>query len=408
MRRLLVSVAFLAALLIAPSAALALDPPANAAAPAATNRSLPVVTWTDRASRDHLQRLPRRCGLRHCTRRSLRHRSDRSRPGIGSFTDTTVTLQGSYCYFVEADDGSSAPRTRATPGHLTTPRRRSSPVVDIDRRQWVRAVHGDQRDGDRQPRAGHAVGQRPPFAVHAARQRRTVRAGEFEHYRDGCGRKRGDRRCPSRGTSCDPDRPPAPRLEITTDPGPAEGDAQLGLRHGCRRAGDGLSRARQGAAGPERPERSPPDATSLVFGNLQVDATYEYSLSAKDACGESAPSVRLVRLNDTSPPTVPIVAQPAFNRGDEGSVALVGPEQRQHPDRPLPDPSQRGTAGCHRYERLHRHRHGPAPGHLAELRGARRRHQRQHHEFRRQDREGSRLEPAHAAGRERRSRTARP
>jgi hypothetical protein len=56
-----------------------------------------------------------------------------------------------------------------------------------------------------------------------------------------------------------------------------------------------------------------PDATSLVFGNLQVDATYEYSLTAKDVCGESAPSVRLVRLNDTSPPTVPIVAQPAFN-----------------------------------------------------------------------------------------------
>jgi len=65
-----------------------------------------------------------------------------------------------------------------------------------------------------------------------------------------------------------------------------------------------------------------PTATSLVFGNLQVDATYEYSLTAQDDCGESAPSVRLVRLNDTSPPTVPIVAQPAFNTVSK-AVALT-------------------------------------------------------------------------------------
>jgi hypothetical protein len=64
------------------------------------------------------------------------------------------------------------------------------------------------------------------------------------------------------------------------------------------------------------------DATSLVFGNLQVDATYEYSLTAKDACGESVASVRLVRLNDTSPPTAPIVAQPGFNPASK-AVALT-------------------------------------------------------------------------------------
>jgi hypothetical protein len=45
----------------------------------------------------------------------------------------------------------------------------------------------------------------------------------------------------------------------------------------------------------------------------QVDATYEYSLRASDACGPGAASVRLVRLNDTAPPSLPQVAQPAFD-----------------------------------------------------------------------------------------------
>jgi hypothetical protein len=45
----------------------------------------------------------------------------------------------------------------------------------------------------------------------------------------------------------------------------------------------------------------------------QVDATYEYSLTASDACGSSPASVRLVRLNDTAPPSLPQVAQPAFD-----------------------------------------------------------------------------------------------
>jgi chitodextrinase len=65
--------------------------------------------------------------------------------------------------------------------------------------------------------------------------------------------------------------------------------------------------------GPGTPEANvAADISSIVFPNLQVDATYEYSLTAKDVCGDSAASVRLVRLNDTSPPTVPIVAQPAY------------------------------------------------------------------------------------------------
>ena len=108
------------------------------------------------------------------------------------------------------------------------------------------------------------------------------------------------------------DRPPAPVLEITTDPAQQKGDAQLGLRTAVGAPVTGYHVHVKGPQGLSDPPL-PPEATFIVFGNLQVDATYEYSLFAKDACGESAPSVRLVRLNDTSPPTVPIVAQPAFN-----------------------------------------------------------------------------------------------
>jgi hypothetical protein len=46
---------------------------------------------------------------------------------------------------------------------------------------------------------------------------------------------------------------------------------------------------------------------------MQVDATYQFTLEARDACNRATTSVRLVRLNDTSPPSAPMVAGPAFN-----------------------------------------------------------------------------------------------
>ena len=140
----------------------------------------------------------------------------------------------------------------------------------------------------------------------------------------------------------------------------------------------------------------------IVFPNLQVDATYEYSLTAKDACGESAASVRLVRLNDTTPPSVPIVAQPAYIAASKSvSLAWVPSSDNVQIDHyqilrnGVPLSATDATTFTDTDT-------GPAPGHLAELRRARRRYQRQHLGLRRQDREGSRLEPAHAAGPDRR------
>jgi hypothetical protein len=51
----------------------------------------------------------------------------------------------------------------------------------------------------------------------------------------------------------------------------------------------------------------------ISLTNLQPDATYEFTLDASDVCGFGLPSVRLVRLNDTTAPTMPIVAGPSFN-----------------------------------------------------------------------------------------------
>jgi hypothetical protein len=114
------------------------------------------------------------------------------------------------------------------------------------------------------------------------------------------------------GITLDDTRPPAPLLEITTDPAQLKATLNWGSVTADGAPVTGYHIHVKGPQGLSDPTLGP-DATSLVFGNLQVDATYEYSLTAKDVCGESAPSVRLVRLNDTSPPTAPIVAQPAYN-----------------------------------------------------------------------------------------------
>ena len=53
----------------------------------------------------------------------------------------------------------------------------------------------------------------------------------------------------------------------------------------------------------------------VVQQNLQVDATYEFTLDATDACNRTTSSVRLVRLNDATPPSAPLVAGPSFDHG---------------------------------------------------------------------------------------------
>jgi hypothetical protein len=99
-------------------------------------------------------------------------------------------------------------------------------------------------------------------------------------------------------------------LEVTTDP--AQQKATLGW--------DGV--AFDGAPVQYRLRtRGPQGSSTTAYGltppvvqqGLQVDATYEFTLDATDACGRTTSSVRLVRLNDSSPPTSPIVAGPSFD-----------------------------------------------------------------------------------------------
>ena len=102
------------------------------------------------------------------------------------------------------------------------------------------------------------------------------------------------------GHICDPTRPPAPvSLEVTTDPAqqkatlswdPVDGDGApvtaTALQHeGPRR---------------HRPERSSNPVHSVVFTNLQVDATYEFTLDATDVCGRQRPA-RSASCGSTTP-----------------------------------------------------------------------------------------------------------
>ena len=66
--------------------------------------------------------------------------------------------------------------------------------------------------------------------------------------------------------------------------------------------------------GPQGPSTTAYGLTPpVVQQGLQVDATYEFTLDATDACARTTSSVRLVRLNDSTPPTAPIVAGPSFD-----------------------------------------------------------------------------------------------
>jgi hypothetical protein len=113
------------------------------------------------------------------------------------------------------------------------------------------------------------------------------------------------------GLFWDQTRPPTPVLELATDP-----IAQKVTLSWASVTSDGAPvltyhvRTKGPTGSPD--VVVPASASSLVFSGLQVDATYEYSLFATDACGDSGPSIRLVRLNDTTPPSKPIVASPSF------------------------------------------------------------------------------------------------
>ena len=170
-------------------------------------------------------------------------------PGIGTYTDNTVVTQGRYCYFVQADDGLAT----ADSIHLaflfdtTAP---SAPAVTQTGGNGCSAftLTGASSTDNLGPVTytvdpGLAFPQTPagtPFAAVTPTPRVTAT--------DAAGNTSST---DVPGLFFDDTRPPAPVLEVRHGPGPAEGDAELGLRDGRRCTRGQVSRAHEG------PDRAP-------------------------------------------------------------------------------------------------------------------------------------------------------
>ena len=101
-------------------------------------------------------------------------------------------------------------------------------------------------------------------------------------------------------------------LEITTDPAQQRATLNWDLL-----PPDGAPvHYRVRTKGPQGPSETAYGLTPpVVMQGLFVDATYEFTLEATDVpCSRTSSSVRLVRLNDSTPPTAPIVAGPSFDQ----------------------------------------------------------------------------------------------
>jgi hypothetical protein len=109
----------------------------------------------------------------------------------------------------------------------------------------------------------------------------------------------------------DPTGPGPVTLEVTTDP--SQQRATLGWDPVVADGAPVQYRLR--IKGPQGPTATAYGLTPpVVQQGLQVDATYEFTLDATDfPCNRTTSSVRLVRLNDSTPPTAPIVAGPSFD-----------------------------------------------------------------------------------------------
>jgi hypothetical protein len=76
----------------------------------------------------------------------------------------------------------------------------------------------------------------------------------------------------------------------------------------------------RGPQGPKTDDNLTPPFQPLP---LQVDATYEFTLEAVDACGRLTSSVRLVRLNDAVPPSMPVVSGPMLTPAHAVALSWV-------------------------------------------------------------------------------------
>ena len=169
---------------------------------------------------------------------------------------------------------------------------------------------------------------------------------------DAAGNLSHPRSTPS-GLVWDQTRPPAPGPRGRHRSVAAEGDAQLGFRDQRRRARACLPPAHEG---PDRiaGRRVPQARLARLQQTFRSTRPTSTRSTRPTPAATSGPSVRLVRLNDATPPSMPIVASPRFIPSRKCVTLSVGPEHRQHPGRPLRDPPQRRPARRHRRDRLHR------------------------------------------------------
>jgi hypothetical protein len=304
MRRLLVSVAALAAVLLAPSAALAVGTPVitvPASSPLAT-RTLPITIQWNSVADAIVYRVFR--ANPNCTT-NLANISGDLLAGTLSWTDSPG--QGAYCYYVQAQDALSG-TANSTAVQITydiTP-----PVVT-----GVTQTGGDgcalftltgvAANDNLLPMTFLANGQPLPYTptgnVYDVVNPTVVAT-------DAAGNASPP--FPVSGRVYDPSPPGAATLEVTTDP--ALKKATLNWEPVVNDGAPVSYRVR--TRGPQGLATSIVTGAPVVVQNLQVDATYEFTLDAVDACNRfGASSVRLVRLNDSAPPTAAIVAGPAFN-----------------------------------------------------------------------------------------------
>jgi hypothetical protein len=314
MRRLLASVAVVGAALVAPSAALAaLAPDITSPAAGATVNAISL-TWTDVT----VLGVPPttyavfRTGPTSsaCPTQPPGSAAEPMPPTLGalSFTDP-VGVDGRYCYWVEADDGlgvgDSTPidvTLDTTPPVITVTTVGGSGCVPFT----VSATAADNLPVTMTVNGGLYT----PGTVITPAGAPFASVDTVFGATDSVGNASSPPTTVS-GRVLDDTRPPAPVLEVDTDP--AQQRATLNWQPV---ASDGApvmfytvhTRGPQGSS-----DLTPLTTTSVVVAIAQVDATYEYTLTASDACGPSASSVRLVRLSDATPPTMPIVAGPSFN-----------------------------------------------------------------------------------------------
>jgi hypothetical protein len=312
MRRLLFYAAFAAGMLVAPSAALAAGPIAitTPAAETSYTTTLPItIVWTD-TSLDVTYDVFR--GSPDCS-----SATDISGPIDGlastspfSYTDNAALPEDTYCYFVQATD--------ALLGTLDSSQVRvtydkTAPVIT-----GVTTTGGDGCTAAFIVAGATATDASPvtfttdglaalPFTPTGAPYSQvtvnvigTDAAGNVSAPFPVTGR-----------IDVDPaGMPGPPTLEVTSDP-----DQRRATLSWDPVSSDGAPVSYSlTERGPNGSTTTNNLASPVVEPNLQVDATYEFTLNAVDACGKSGgTSVRLVRLDDTTPPSAPIIAGPSFN-----------------------------------------------------------------------------------------------